>query len=307
MVQEDNLKTDLIVVCGPTASGKSALAVQLAKKLDSAVVSADSIAIYKDLYIGTAKPSKEEMDGVSHYLIDFVDSDKDFTVAEYSEAARKVVDGLIAAGKTPILCGGTGYYIESVLYDLSYGNCPKNDEIRSKLEDIYQKEGVKKLHEMLREVDEESYLKLHENDVVRVIRALEIFYATGNKKSLIVDKKTPRYNYKAFTIEHDRASLYERINLRVDKMFDDGLKNEVVKLLEGGLSKDCQSMQAIGYKEVVEGLERGYDDESIKELIKRNTRRYAKRQITYFKRLENLTVLKPDYDVELIVKELNNG
>ena len=160
MVQENSIKKQLIVVCGPTASGKSALAVKLAKKLGSAVVSADSIAIYKDLYIGTAKPSKEEMDGVRHFLIDYVESDKEFTVAEYSAAARAIIDELLNKGLTPVLCGGTGYYIDSVLYDYSYGNCPKNDDLRKKFEEIYSREGAKKLHEMLREVDEETYSQL---------------------------------------------------------------------------------------------------------------------------------------------------
>ena len=307
MVQADSLNPFVVVVCGPTASGKSSLAVDIAERLDGEVVSADSIAIYKDLYIGTAKPSKEEMRGIKHHLIDFVDASKDFTVSEYSFAARAIIDDILSRGKLPVICGGTGYYIDAVLYSFSYGNCRKNDEIRQKYLDILNEKGAAYLHSLLKEVDERSYELLHENDTVRVIRALEIFDSTGVKKSDIVDEKKPFYNYVAFSFDHPRERLYQRINERVDKMFKSGLKEEVVRLLASGLDKNCQSMRAIGYKEVVEGLEKGYSDSEIAETVKQNTRRYSKRQITYFKRLEGLILLDPDnYSVDEVIKVIND-
>ncbi|MBO4573247.1 MAG: tRNA (adenosine(37)-N6)-dimethylallyltransferase MiaA [Clostridia bacterium] len=306
MVQENCLNgKKVVVVCGPTASGKSALAIALAKRLGGAVVSADSIAIYKKLDIGTAKPDKDEMRGVKHYLIDHVDPEKEFTVAEYSSAARAIIDELIFSGVLPVICGGTGYYIDSVLYDLSYGNCPKSNEIRQKYADLLQSNGAGYLHDRLKEVDRETSLVLHENDTVRVIRALEIFELTGRKKSETTDEKTARYDFKAYSFDYDRKELYDRINARVDDMFRRGLKQEVVSLLESGLDKNCQSMQAIGYKEIVEGIDAGLSDEEIKELVKRNTRRYAKRQITYFKRYDNMTFLDPkNYSLDDIVSDL---
>ena len=307
MVQKDSLKP-VIVVCGPTASGKTALSVQLAKYLDTSVISADSIAIYKDLYIGTAKPDEKEMNGVTHYLIDHVDADKDFTVAEYTKAAKGLIDALHAENKVPIICGGTGYYIDSVLYNFSSGNCPKDDAVREKYAKIVEEKGAKYLHSLLKEVDEASYEILHENDVVRVVRALEIFELTGKKKSEIVDEKVPNYNFMAFSFDFDRQTLYDRINKRVDQMIEKGLIDEVKGLLSGGLNKNRQSMQAIGYKEVVEGLENGYSKDDIRELIKKNTRRYAKRQITYFKRLENMHTLDPEnYSFEQIIRDLKDG
>ncbi|MBP5177197.1 MAG: tRNA (adenosine(37)-N6)-dimethylallyltransferase MiaA [Clostridia bacterium] len=308
MVQKDSLKP-LIIVCGPTASGKTALAVRIAKYLDTSVISADSIAIYKGLKIGTAKPTEAEMQGVKHYLIDFIDADKDFTVAEYTSLAKSLIDRLHSEGKIPIVCGGTGYYIDSILYDLSYGNCKKDDELRKKYARIAEDKGARRLYEMLEAVDPESSAVLHENDVMRVSRALEIFELTGKRKSEIVDKKTPNYNYIAFSFDFERERLYKRIDERVDKMIADGLIEEVESLIIGGLDKNCQSMQAIGYKEVVEGLSSGCPRETIAETIKRNTRRYAKRQITYFKRLENRVMLDPDdTDIEKqIIRHLKNG
>ena len=308
MVQKDSLNKPVIVVCGPTASGKTALAVKLAKMLGSAIINADSIAVYKDLYIGTAKPSESEREGIKHYLLDCIDADKDFTVAEYSALARAACDEIHSQNKVPIICGGTGYYINSVLYDFSYGNCPKDDAIREKYDKLAKEKGVAYVHSLLKEVDPESYMTLHENDLVRVIRALEIYELTGTKKSDITDEKTPVYNFVAFSFDYERSVLYDRINRRVDKMIADGLIEEVKRLLDGGLDKNCQSMQAIGYKEVVEGLENGYSVNEIAELIKRNTRRYAKRQITFFKKLDNTYTLDPyNYNEGQMIGILKNG
>ncbi len=295
MVQTDSLSDFVIFVVGPTASGKTALAAELAKRLKSQVISADSVAIYKGLDIGSAKPTEEEKAIAPHKLIDIVDPRDEFTVAEYEEAGLKEINSLLNAKKIPIVCGGTGYYVDSLLYKKSYGNCPKNDEIRAKLDKILAENGAAYLHDMLKEVDEESAKILHENDVFRVSRALEIFYSTGKKKSEIKDEKVPRFKYFAFSFNYPRAVLYSRINERVDKMFEKGLLDEVKGLLASGVKKDAQSMRAIGYKEVVEGLEKGESEQEIKEKIKLNSRRFAKRQITYFKRTENLVYLK-NYD-----------
>jgi len=307
MVQTDSIKKSVVVVCGPTASGKSQLAVQLAKLLDTAVISADSIAVYKDLYIGTAKPDEAQMEGVKHYLIDCVDADKEFTVQEYADLAGCAIEKLHRDGKIPIICGGTGYYIDALLYKMSYGNCPKDERIREKYQKIFDEKGADYLFSMLKEVDPQSYEILHKNDSMRVIRALEIFELTGKKKSEIIDEKTPDYHFVAYAFDYERKTLYDRINKRVDIMFDDGLIDEVKRLLSNGLSENCQSMQAIGYKEIVEGLKLGLSQDDMKEVVKRNTRRYAKRQLTYFKRLDNLRWLDPnDYSIEAIYSDLKN-
>ena len=308
MVQTDSLVKPLIVVCGPTASGKTALSVDLALELKTEIVYADSIAIYKDLDIGTAKPSVEEMRGVKHHLIGCVDADKDFTVAEYALIAKRVIDDIFSRGMVPIICGGTGYYIDAILYDHSYGNCQKDDNVRKKYQKILDQKGAGYLHRLLKEVDERSYETLHENDVVRVIRALEIYELSGKRKSEIVDEKRPNYRYKAYSFDFDRKVLYDRIERRVDKMIDDGLIEEVSALLRKGLNKNCQSMRAIGYKEVVEGLDGGYTRKEISDLIKTNTRRYAKRQITYFKRMEDLTYLDPEsFDLSAVIGDIKSG
>lgn len=290
MVQENSLKP-LIIVCGPTASGKSALAIEIAKLLDTEIISADSIAIYKRLDIGTAKASEEERRAVRHSLIDIVEPTEEFSVAEYEAAALKEIARIHGEGKIPIVCGGTGYYIDAILFKRSYGNCPKNPEIRERLENLYKEKGTEYLYELLKEADYETYLKLSKNDYLRVSRALEIFYSTGKKKSEIVDEAVPRFDHIAFSIGFDREVLYARINERVDKMFERGLIEEVERLLKEGVPESAQSMQGIGYKEIVAGLNGSETEEEMKETVKRNTRRYAKRQITYFKRLQNLHVL----------------
>ena len=305
MVQENSLKP-LIIVCGPTASGKSSLAIELAKALDTEIISADSIAIYKRLDIGTAKAGEEERKEVRHNLIDIVEPTEEFSVAEYEAAALKEIERIHGEGKIPIICGGTGYYIDAVLFKRSYGNCPKNPEIREKLENLYNERGAEYLYELLKEVDPESYTKLSKNDYLRVSRALEIYYSTGKKKSEIVDDSEPRFDYIAFSIGFEREVLYRRINERVDKMFEKGLVREVENLLEEGVPETAQSMQGIGYKEITSGIKTLKNEEEIKEIVKRNTRRYAKRQITWFKRLEGLDVLEPDNAFDKAM-ELING
>lgn len=307
MVQKNCIGKTALVVCGPTGSGKTKLSIDLAKAFDGEIISADSVAIYKGLNIGSAKPTEKERSEVVHHMIDVVSPTEEFSVAEYKELSRKILSDVIKRGKTPVICGGTGYYIDALLYDFSYGNCPKNEKFRLKCEKIIEEQGVLSLHERLRSVDKETADILHPNDVMRIVRALEIYETTGKKKSEITDEKTPVVPFFAFSYDYEREVLYDRIEKRVDKMFADGLIDEVNGLLDSGVTADMQSMQAIGYKEVVSGLNEKLSEEQIKETVKRNTRRYAKRQITWFKKTDNLVFLSPYIDAVSFIKEYLNG
>ena len=283
----------VLVICGATASGKTSLAVACAKKLNTEIISADSMLVYKGLNIGTAKPTEEEKEGVLHHLIDVVEPIADFSVSDYEKTALPIVEKLLAEGKTPIICGGTGFYIQSLLYKSQFGNVGANDEIREKYEKLAEENGVEYVHGLLAKVDSESALKLHPNDVKRVIRALEIYEITGKPKSMQNDKQIPRFDFLSLSIEYPRETLYERINLRVEQMFANGLLDEVQSLLNQGVTTDMQCMQGIGYKEVAEGLQNGWTNKEIIELIQKNTRNYAKRQQTFFKRMQNHVFLSP--------------
>jgi tRNA dimethylallyltransferase len=296
----------VLVICGATASGKTSLSVACAKQLNTEIISADSMLIYKGLDIGTAKPSIAERDGVLHHLIDVVEVNQTYSVSDYEKAALPIIERLLSEGKTPIICGGTGFYINSLLYKSQFGNVGANLEIRQQYEKLLEEKGKTYLHALLCEKDPESGAKLHENDVKRVIRALEIYDVTGKAKSLQKDTYVPRFDFVAVSIDYPREELYRRIDLRVEEMFAQGLMDEVKTLLGNGLTKDCQCMQGIGYKEVVQGIEEGWSTEEIKELIKKNTRNYAKRQITFFKRMENHEKLTPDNaNVQTVMGLLN--
>ncbi len=284
----------VLVVCGATASGKTSLAIDCAKRLNTEIISADSMLVYKGLDIGTAKPSMQERDGVEHHLIDVVEPKDSFSVSDYEAKALPIVENLLAQGKTPVICGGTGFYINALLYKSQFGNVGANEEIRAKYERLQEEHGKEYVHEILAEKDPESAQKLHANDVKRVIRALEIYDLTGKPKSEQCDLPIPRFDFVAVSVAHDRQTLYNRINLRVEQMYENGLLQEVQGLLDSGVTQDMQCMQGIGYKEIVEGAQQGLTDGEIKELIKKNTRNYAKRQITFFKRLQNHVYLPPE-------------
>lgn len=284
----------LLIICGATATGKTRIAVDCAKLLNTEIISADSQLVYKGLNVGTAKPTIEEKDGVVHHMIDVASPYENYSVSDYEKAALPIVDSLISQGKTPVICGGTGFYVNSLLYSFSYGNTAADESVRQKLEELLQSNGKEALYEQLRSVDPETAEKLHVNDVKRVIRALEIFYLTGNKKSEQNDVATPRYNYLAVAVDYPREELYERINKRVDIMFENGLIEEVKNLLAQGINENCRCMQAIGYKEILECLKNGDNNSTMRDIIKQNTRRYAKRQITFFKKLPNVVWLKPE-------------
>ena len=283
----------LLIICGPTASGKTDLAIECAKLLNTEIISADSLYIYKDLNIGTAKPTLEERQGVVHHAIDVVESDDNFTVSEYKSIAEPVIFKLQEQNKVPIVCGGTGFYINSLLFDLSYGKGEGNLEVREKYNALAKEFGNQYVFDILKQVDMETAEKLHPNDLKRVVRALEI-YESGVKKSEIKDDFKPKHDYKAFSINYPREELYQRINKRVDVMLENGLIDEVKGLMDKGITLENQCLLGIGYKEIYSYLIGEISLNDAKELIKLNTRHYAKRQITFFKKLENHCQLPPD-------------
>lgn len=283
----------LLCIGGATASGKTALAVECAKLLGGEIVSADALLVYRRLNIGTAKPTKEETGGIPHHLIDVCEPTATFSVSDYETLAVRAVEDILSRGKVPVLCGGTGFYMNAVLYRSSFGNASADNGIRKKYEEIAAREGREALHERLGAVDPESAEKLHYNDVKRVIRALEIFELTGRKKSEQCDGDTPRYPFVAAAFNYPREELYRRIDLRVDAMMEAGLIKEVEGLLSSGVPENAQCMQGIGYKEVVESIKNGDNLGTMSEIIKKNTRNYAKRQLTFFKRMKNLHWLAP--------------
>ena len=296
------MKTAL-VVCGATATGKTALAVECAKRLDGEVVSCDALLVYRGLNIGTAKPTRVEMGGIPHHLIDVVEPWEQFSVSDFERLALPVIDDILERGKTPVLCGGTGFYLNALLYKSTFGDTPAAPEIRRKYEKIAEEEGREALHARLRAVDPESAEKLHYNDVKRVVRALEIYEATGKKKSDQHDEPIPRFPFLAVAYDYPREVLYERIDRRVDNMLEAGLVAEVEALLASGVPENAQCMQGIGYKEVVEALKNGSVHSTMSDIIKQNTRNYAKRQLTFFKRMQNLRFITPK-PLELAAQEV---
>ena len=297
----------VLVICGATASGKTSLSVACAKQFNGEIISADSMLVYQGMDIGTAKPSMEERQGVPHYMIDVSSPKKNFSVSDYEKMALPIVENLLSNGKTPIICGGTGFYIQSLLYKSQFGNVGANAEIRKKYEDLAEEKGVEYVHGLLQEVDKESAEKLHANDLKRVIRALEIYEITGMAKSMQKDEQIPRFDFLSVSIEYPRETLYQRINLRVEQMFQQGLVEEVKGLIESGVTTDMQCMQGIGYKEVAEGLQKGWTEAEMIELIQKNTRNYAKRQQTFFKRMKNHVFLAhEEATAENVLKLLND-
>lgn len=285
------MKKNIVIIAGPTASGKTKIGIELAKKIDGEIVSADSMQIYKYMDIGSAKPTREEMQGVPHHMIDVVDPKEEFSVAFYRQMAVDCIDNIIKRGKVPIIVGGTGLYINSLTYPLDFTETAKDEEYRFYLQNLAEEKGSHFIHEMLKEVDPESYNRLHPNDLKRIIRALEVYKNTGRPISEFQRESKKReidFNLAYFGLTMDRTKLYERINQRVDEMFEKGLIDEVKKLKEMGYTKDMTSMQGIGYKEVFDYLDGYLTLEEVKDIIKQNTRRYAKRQLTWFRREDRI-------------------
>lgn len=294
------MKKSVVIIAGPTAVGKTDISIAIAKKLEGEIISADSMQIYKYLNIGSAKPTEEEMQEIPHYLIDEIDPRSEFSVSEYKNMAKGYIEKVISRNKLPIIAGGTGLYVNSLLYNMDFSNTSSDKEVREKLTNEYEKYGSEYLHNKLKDVDSEASERIHPNNVKRVIRALEIFYSTGEtakdfSKDLIENQD---YNFILIGLNRDRQLLYERINMRVDIMFDQGLLGEVQNLVNMGLRVEDISMKGIGYKEVIGYLNDEYDLNYAKELIKKNTRRYAKRQLTWFKRYEKMEWFNLDNEKE---------
>ena len=306
-------KPKVIVICGPTASGKTALSIELAKNINGEIVSSDSMQIYKDMNIGTAKPTQEEMQGIKHYLIDFVKPDKRYSVADFKKDAENAIKDIIEKGKVPIVVGGTGLYIDSLIYGIEYQDIKLDEQYRKKLEEIAtQENGLKKLYDKAKEIDSLAIKKISPNDKKRIIRILEIYKATGKNKTQQEEesrKNGIKYDYKVFAIGIEREKLYDRINKRVDIMIQQGLIEEVEELIQK-YKEFPTAMQGLGYKEVVEYLQNKCTKEEMIEKIKMETRRYAKRQITWFKKNKQtiwIDGLKDKQDnIQIILEEMKN-
>ena len=287
MMNPSNKKKPMVILTGPTAVGKTALSIELAKRIHGAVISADSMQIYKHMDIGSAKIMPEEMHGIKHYLIDEFEPDEEFHVVRFVERAKHCLEEIYADGKIPIIAGGTGFYIQALLYDIDFTEQEGDPAYRASLEQLAIKKGAGYLHGMLRTVDPASADAIHANNIKRVIRALEFYHLSGSRISEHNEKerqKTSPYNFAYFVLTDDRAHLYERIDRRVDLMVEQGLVDEVRHLKDMGYHKEMVSMQGLGYKEILSYLDGEMTLEEAIYIIKRETRHFAKRQLTWFRR-----------------------
>lgn len=295
-------KKPFVVLTGPTAVGKSALSISLAHRINGAVISADSMQVYKYMDIGSAKITPQEMDGIDHYLIDELLPDEEFNIAVFKERAMSALEQIYAKGQIPIIAGGTGFYIHALLYDTDFTKQEGDNSYRQKLEELAQKEGAHFFHERLKAVDPISYESIHENNVKRVIRALEYFHETGTPISTHNEtehQKESPYNFAYFVLTDERARLYERIEKRVDLMMEQGLLEEVSRLKAMGYHRNMVSMQGLGYKEILDYLDGKCTLDEAVYIIKRETRHFAKRQLTWFRReAEVIWLDKSQYQAE---------
>lgn len=287
----------VIVIAGPTASGKTKLSIELAKKIGGSIVSADSMQIYRYMDIGTAKPDVKEMSGIRHYMLDEVDPDENFSVARYRECALSYISEIVNEGKRPIVTGGTGLYINSLIYNINFSETICDEDLREALRNEAQEKGNRSIYEKLFRIDPEAASRIHENDTKRIIRAIEVYEHTKKTISEHVKEsrqEPPPYKYIIFGLDWDREKLYARIEKRIDKMLGDGLVDEVRRLADMGYDKGGTAMQGIGYKEVLDYLKGNRTLEETEYILKRDTRRYAKRQMTWFRRIEGINWLKAD-------------
>lgn len=286
----------IIVITGPTASGKTGLSVELAKNIGGEIISADSMQIYKRMDIGTAKPTVSEMSGIPHHMIDFVDPDRNYSVADYKENAENCIQKILSRKKTPIITGGTGLYINSLIYNIDFSESAGSGEIRKRLEQLAEKKGNQALYEELKQMDPEAAQKIHINNTRRLIRALEVCLeqnTTFTQKSKDALRK-PQYHYRVYMLNMERLRLYQRINRRVDKMVEEGLEEEALQLYRMDLPKESTSLQGIGYKEFFCYFRGLCTYPETIDLIKRESRRYAKRQITWMKNIRDIRTLDMD-------------
>ena len=290
-------KKPLIILTGPTSVGKTALSIRLAKAVNGEIISADSMQVYKNMDIGTAKITPEEMEGVPHYLIDELEPDEEFNVVKFQQLAKQYIQRIYDKNKVPILVGGTGFYIQAVLYDIDFTENESDTSYRSELEELAKEKGGEYLHELLSKIDPESAKAIHPNNIKRIIRALEYAKLTGEQISSHNAEqrlKEAPYQYCYFVLNKDRTKLYDAINQRIDVMLQKGLLTEVQSLSEKGFTKDLVSMQGLGYKEILSYL---YGECTLEEAVytlKRDTRHFAKRQITWFKRERDVIWINKD-------------
>ena len=281
------MKKPLVIITGPTAVGKTALSIELCKRIGGSVISADSMQVYKGMDIGTAKIKPEEMDGIPHFLIDEFTPEHEFNVAEFKEKALEYAGKIYSQGRIPVIVGGTGFYIQALLYDVDFTEAEEDKDYRQQLSDIAENKGNEYLHEMLKEVDPEAAKAIHSNNVKRVIRALEYNHLTGeliSEHNMRERAKESPYNFAYFVLNDDRKLLYERIDKRIDIMIEQGLVDEVKALKNMGLTRDHVSMKGLGYKEILAYLDGECSLEEAIYVLKRDTRHFAKRQLTWFKR-----------------------
>lgn len=305
------MKPKVIVICGPTASGKTALSIELAKKIDGEIISADSMQIYKDMNIGSAKPTKEEMDGIKHYLLDFVSPENRYSVADYKKDVTIALNEIIEKGKVPIIVGGTGLYIDSLIYNIDYQEIDFDEEYRKGLEKRAAEEGLQNLYEEAKQIDEQAMKAISQNDKKRILRVLELYHQTGKTKTeqeIESRKNEVPYDYYVFALNMDREKLYDRINKRVDIMIEQGLIKEVEGIIKKYKTYPT-SMQALGYKEIREHLVGNITKEQAIETVKQETRRYAKRQLTWFRKNKQTIWLnaldKKENNIKKILEEIN--
>lgn len=306
------MKKPLIIITGPTAVGKTAVSVELAKRINGEIISADSMQVYKRMDIGTAKITPSETDGIRHHLIDILEPDEDFNVYLFKNLAKKAIDDIYSRGNIPIIAGGTGFYIQSVLYEIDFSENEDTTSYRKSLYELAKSRGPEYVHDMLRQVDPKSAENIHFNNVKRVVRALEFYKQTGSRISVhneVQKNNESPYNFLYIVLNDEREKLYERINRRVDSMFADGLFNEVNTLVEGGLTRDMNSMKAIGYREFFDYFDKNATLDEVREKIKSDTRHFAKRQLTWFRREKSVTMININefnYDKDAILSHIMN-
>ena len=305
------MNNKIIVLVGPTAVGKTYVSVELAKRFNTEIISADSMQIYKGMDVGTAKITEEEKQNIVHHMIDIINPDDVYSVSDFKIESEKIIDRILSEKKFPIIVGGSGLYVNSLIYDLDFGKAKSDNNVRQYYTDLYHEHGGEYLYDMLKDVDAEAAEKIHKNNVKRVMRALEVHHITGRKfseNSTDIRKQSDKYDCILIGLSMDRKILYERINERVEKMLSEGLVEEVKGLLDNGYDKNLVSMQGIGYKEIIDYLDGSSTYEEAVNILKRNTRRFAKRQFTWFSNDNNVkwfnipSVDKIDNTVEEIYK-----
>ncbi|MBS5397696.1 MAG: tRNA (adenosine(37)-N6)-dimethylallyltransferase MiaA [Lachnospiraceae bacterium] len=310
------MKRPMIILAGPTAVGKTAASIRLAKAVGGEIISADSMQVYRHMDIGSAKIRPEEMEGVPHYLVDVLEPEEDFNVVRFQQMAKAAAEEIYSRGRIPIAAGGTGFYIQALLYDIDFTENDGDSSFRRELEKTAEEKGGEYLHALLQEADPEAALQIHPHNIKRMIRALEFHHQTGGKISehneTEREKESP-YNFAYFVLTDDRSRLYDRIDRRVDLMMEEGLLDEVRFLKERGVRRDSTAMQGLGYKELYAFLDGEYPLEEAVRIIKRDTRHFAKRQLTWFKRERDViwadkSVIGQDDDavIDFILKELKN-